>query len=307
MSNLRLGWIGLGIMGRPMAGNLLRAGFPVTAFNRTKSRMDGLMRAGATAAASPRAVAEASDVVVVMVADTPDVEQVLFGREGVAEGARSGQIVIDMSTISPEATRQFAARLGELGVGMLDAPVSGGETGAMAATLSIMIGGERSDFDRCRSVFAALGKQITYFGASGSGQAAKLCNQVMVLGNLLATCEGILLGVASGLDPKLLIEALSSGAAGSWQLANLGPKIVERDFAPGFLASLARKDLRLVLEAAERLRLSLPGTALVQQLLSAVAAAEGETPGTQALVKALERLSGRELRASVKKGPDPGE
>ncbi len=298
MSRPCVGWIGLGIMGRPMAENLLRAGFPVVAFNRTPARVDALVRAGAQPAASPQAVAEAAELVVVMVSDTADVEEVLFGPSGVAAGTQPGQVVMDMSTISPTATRAFAARLRALGVGLVDAPVSGGERGAVAATLSIMVGGEKADFERCRPILATLGRQITYLGSSGSGQAAKLCNQVMVLGNLLATCEGLRLGVASGLDPRSLLEALGGGAAASWQLENLGPKVIDRDFAPGFLVSLARKDLRLVLEAAEALCLPLPGSALVQQLFSAVAAADGEKLGTQALVTALERLgaqAGRKL------------
>lgn len=292
---LRAGWIGLGIMGGPMAANLLRAGFRVTVFNRTRSRTDPLRAAGAAVADAPRDVASVSDVVFVSVSDTPDVEEVLFGPSGVAEGARAGTIVVDTSTISPEATRSFARRLAERGVTLVDAPVSGGERGAADGTLSIMAGGEEAALARCRPLLAALGKRITHLGPSGSGQAAKLANQVLVLGNLLAACEGLLLGAASGLDLERLIEALGGGAAASWQLAELGPKIVRRDFAPGFPIGLARKDLRLVHEAARGLDLALPGAALAEQLLSAAAAAGAERSGTQALVTALERLSGRRV------------
>ena len=287
----RVGWIGFGIMGRPMTENLLRAGFAVTGYNRTASRLERFAGAGGRVADDPRAVAEASDVVVTMVSDTPDVEQVLFGSGGVVEGCRGGQVVVDMSTISPRATREFARRLRERGVEHLDAPVSGGESGAIAATLSIMVGGEAVAFERCRPIFAALGKKITHLGPGGAGQATKLVNQVAGLGTLLAVCEAIRLAQAFGLDGSKMIEAVGGGAAASWQLANLGPKILDRDFAPGFPVRLARKDLRLVLESAGELRLPLPGITLVERLFAALADAGGDEDGTQALVKALDRLS----------------
>ena len=204
---------------------------------------------------------------------------------------RAGSALVDMSTISPKATRQFARRLGERGVDYLDAPVSGGESGAIAATLSIMVGGEAAAFECCRPLFDALGTRVTHVGPVGSGQSTKLVNQVAVLGNLLATCEAIRLGGAAGLDLDRVIDAVGAGAGGSWQLTNLGPKIVERNFAPGFPVRLARKDLRLILEAAEDLCLPLPGVALVQQLFSALAALGGENDGTQALIEVFDRLA----------------
>lgn len=289
----RVGWVGLGIMGRPMAENLLRAGFVVTAFNRSAARREAFARVGGRTAASPQEVARASDVVVTMVSDTRDVEEVLFGARGVADGLGPGAIVIDMSTISPRATRTFAERLRALGAEFLDAPVSGGESGAIAAKLSIMVGGEAAAFERCRQIFTVLGQRITHLGPSGSGQWTKLVNQVAVLGTLLAVCEAVRFTQASGLDATRVLEAVGAGAAASWQLSNLAPKILARDFAPGFPVRLARKDLRLVLEAAEELRLPLPGIALVQQLFTALASAGGEEDGTQALVKALEHLAGR--------------
>jgi 3-hydroxyisobutyrate dehydrogenase len=292
-SLLRVGWIGLGIMGRPMAKNVLRAGFPVVAYNRSAARREAFVASGGRIVASPRDVAALSDVVVTMVSDTPDVEEVVFGANGAAEGMRAGSVLVDMSTISPKATREFARRLGERGVDYLDAPVSGGESGAISATLSIMVGGEAAVFERCRPLFDALGKRMTHVGPVGSGQSTKLVNQIAVLGNLLATCEAIRLGGAAGLDLGRVIDAVGAGAGASWQLANLGPKIVERDFAPGFPVRLARKDLRLILEAAEDLCLPLPGVALVQQLFSAIAALGGDDDGTQALIRVYDRLANK--------------
>jgi 3-hydroxyisobutyrate dehydrogenase len=288
---VRVGWIGLGIMGRPMAENLLRASFPVVAYNRSAARLEAFVASGGRAAGSPREVAGLSDVVVTMVSDTADVEEVVFGANGAAAGIHAGSVVVDMSTISPRATREFARRLRERDVDYLDAPVSGGESGAIAATLSIMVGGEAAVFERCRPLFDALGKRVTHVGSVGSGQSTKLVNQVAVLGNLLATCEAIRLGAEAGLDLRKVIEAVGAGAGASWQLTNLGPKIIERDFAPGFPVRLARKDLRLILETAEDFCLPLPGVALVQQLFSAVAAIGWGDGGTQALIEVFDRLA----------------
>ncbi len=284
----RVGWIGLGIMGKPMASNLSRAGFEVIAYNRSASRLEAWSDAGGQTASSPREAAAGADVLVTMVSDTADVESVLFGEAGAAESLRSGCITIDMSTISPSATRGLAGRLRERGIDHLDAPVSGGESGAIAATLSIMVGGDPGAFDRSRGLFEVLGKRVTFMGPSGSGQATKLVNQVAVLGNLAATCEALRLGRAAGLDLPRAVDAVGGGAGASWQLANLGPKMIVGDFAPGFPVRLARKDLRLILETARELRVSLPLVALVEQLFSALAASGGTEDGTQALVRVLE-------------------
>ena len=287
----RIGWIGFGIMGRPMSENLLRAGFTVTGWNRTPSRLAAFAQAGGRIVESPAAVAAASDVVFTMVSDTADVAEVLFGERGVFESSRAGQVVVDMSTISPRATRDFAAKLRSRDVEFLDAPVSGGESGAVAATLSIMVGGDPAAFDRCRPMFAALGKRTTRLGPNGAGQATKLVNQVAVLGTLLAVCEALRVAAASGLDVPTVIDAVGGGAGASWQLAQLGPKIVARDFAPGFPVRLARKDLRLVLEAADELHVPLPLTELVRALFEELGAVGGDEDGTQALFKILERRS----------------
>jgi len=291
----RVGFIGLGIMGRPMAINLLKAGYPLTVWNRTRSKMEELIALGAYGANSPKEVAERSDVVITMVTDSPDVEEVILGPDGVIHGARPGLIVIDMSTISPAVTRRIASELAKKGVKMLDAPVSGGEKGAKEATLSIMVGGPRDAFEECLPIFEALGKKIVYMGPSGSGQTAKLCNQVICALNIQAVCEGLMLGAKAGLDLKKLLEAVSAGAASSWMLVNLGPKMIERDFKPGFKIRHQQKDLRLALELAAELKMPLPGTALVHQLLRIVEAEGLGEEGTQAAIIAMEKISGTKI------------
>lgn len=291
----RIGFIGLGVMGKPMAINLLKAGFPLTVWNRTRSKMDELIAMGAHGASSPKEVAEKSDVVITMVTDSPDVEEVILGPNGVIYGARPGLIVIDMSTISPKVTRRISEELAKRGVKMLDAPVSGGERGAREATLSIMVGGSKEVFEECLPIFEALGKKITYMGPCGMGQTAKLCNQVICALNIQAVCEGLMLAARARLDLRKFLEAVSAGAASSWMLINLGPKMIERDFKPGFRIKHQQKDLRLALELAAELNLPLPGTSLVQQLLRIVEAEGLGEEGTQAAIIAMEKMAGRRL------------
>lgn len=295
----KIGFVGLGIMGRPMVKNLVQAGFDVTVWNRSRPGLDECVAAGATEADGPSAVAAACDIFISMVTDSPDVESVILGepgREGAFEGLAAGSLVIDMSTISPAVTRQIAARLSEKGVAMLDAPVSGGDSGAIAGTLSIMVGGEEADVERARPAFEAMGKTITHVGPVGAGQTVKLCNQVAVAGTLLSVCEALVLAQASGVDPARMLDAVSAGAAGSWQMSNLGPKIVDRDFAPGFMVDLLQKDLRLAIEAAAAADQAMFGTGVAAQLFRAVQAAGGGSDGTQALVRVMETLSGTEVR-----------
>ena len=287
----RIGFVGLGIMGGPMARNVLKAGFPLTVWNRTTSKMKPLTDEGAEAGISAADVASKSDITITIVSDTPDVEEVILGSSGVLEGAERGSVVVDMSTISPSVTRKLAKTCADKGVEMLDAPVSGGDRGAIAGTLSIMVGGSRGAFERVKPVFDVMGKTVTYCGPSGSGQATKLCNQVIGAINLLAMCEGLVLAKKQGLDPATLLQAVSAGAAGSWMLSNLAPRIVAGDLAPGFMVKLQQKDLRLVMEAANEVSVSLPGTALVHQLFNAVQAAGGGELGTQALITAVEKLA----------------
>lgn len=287
----RLAFIGLGIMGRPMAGHLLDAGYPLTVFTRTKDKAESLLGRGAEWADSPADAARDADVVFLCLPDTPDVERVLLGDRGVALASRRGQVVVDHSTIAPLATRRIAETLATLGINLLDAPVSGGDVGARNSTLSIMVGGEPSAFERVLPLLHHLGKTITHCGASGNGQLTKLVNQILVSGTLLSVCEAMSFAAKAGLDPAKTIEAVSSGAAKSWQLEQLGPKMVAGDFRPGFMVDLMQKDLRLVLEFAASSRTSVPATSLVHQLFNAVQAWGGGRDGTQSLYTVLERLA----------------
>lgn len=299
-TGLRVGFVGLGIMGAPMLRNLLRAGFEVVAWNRSPGRLVTAVADGASRGASPADVAARSDIVITCVTASADVETVMLGVGGVAEGVRPDSVVIDMSTIAPEVTRRVGAALEAQGASLLDAPVSGGEQGAIAGTLSIMVGGSAEALERARPVLEAMGRTITHCGPSGAGQTVKLCNQIAVVLNNLAMAEALVFCSKSGVDPSVMLAAITQGAAGSWQLSNLGPRVVARDFAPGFKVALQQKDLRLALEAAHQLQLPLPGTALVHQLFAAVEAAHGGEIGTQALVRALEALSGVEVGAATR-------
>ena len=288
----RIGFIGLGIMGRPMARNLLAAGYPLTVWNRSRPGIDELVGQGAAEGAGPKDVAERSDVVITMVSDSPDVEGVALGPGGIIESGRAGLAHVDMSTISPAVTRRIAARLREAGVEMLDAPVSGGEPGAINATLSIMVGGPEATFERCRPIFEAMGRTIVHCGPSGSGQTVKLCNQIAGAVNNLAMCEALLFAAGMGVDPRKMLEAVSAGAATSWAIQNLAPKVLARDFRPGFKVAHQQKDLRLALEAADEQHLPLPGVALAHQLFAALEAEGLGGEGVQALAKTLEKLAG---------------
>ena len=230
-----------------------------------------------------------TQVIITIVSDTHDVEEVVFGKDGVFEGIRSGKIVIDMSTISPSATKVISEKLLEKDVEMLDAPVSGGDTGAINGTLAIMVGGKENVLENCRPLFEVLGKTITHCGSNGMGQVVKLCNQILVSVTNMAVSEAVLFAERSGVDPKIMIEATKGGAAGSWQLANLAPKMVEEDYAPGFMIDLQQKDLKLVLESASQMNLPLPALSLVHQLyIGNQSKGEGDE-GTQALYKSIEQ------------------
>ena len=291
----RIGFIGLGIMGRGMAANILKAGFPLTVWNRTPERTEALAAAGSAVAATPAALAAASDIVITCVSDTPDVQAVILGEDGVLRGAQSGSLVIDMSTISPAVTQEIAAALSARGVAMLDAPVSGGSEGAARGTLSIMVGGAVEALERAMPVLQTMGQRITHVGSTGAGQTVKLVNQVIVVGNCLAMAEGLMLAQAGGVDLEKALEAVSGGAAGSWMLSNRGPQILARDWRPGFTIDLQQKDLRLVLEAADAVGTPVPGTALVFQLYRTLEARGLGGDGNHALIKALEALAGFEV------------
>ncbi|MFA7468919.1 MAG: NAD(P)-dependent oxidoreductase, partial [Desulfotomaculaceae bacterium] len=275
--------------------NLMKANFEVVAYNRTAAKAEALAKEGARAAKSPRELAAECPVVITIVSDTPDVEAVILGKNGVIEGIKPGSVVIDMSTVSPKATRDIATRLKEKGVDMLDAPVSGGDVGAIKGTLSIMVGGKQDVFERCRPVLEAMGNNIVHVGDNGMGQTTKLMNQILVVGNLNATVEALVFAQKAGVDLESAINAVKGGAAGSWQLANLGPRITKRDFAPGFMVDLLQKDLRLVTETAAEMKLPLPVTSYLNQLFYSLQDSGEGASGTQVLVKALERISGVEV------------
>jgi 3-hydroxyisobutyrate dehydrogenase len=292
----KIGFIGLGIMGNPMAKNLLKAGYTLTIWNRTASKMIELVRLGAKAANSPKEVAEKSEVVITMVVDSSDVEEVLLGSLGVLEGAKPGLIVIDMSSISPIVSRRLAKALAEKNVKMLDAPVSGGEIGAREATLSIMVGGPKDVYEECLPILQTLGKQITYMGDSGAGQATKLCNQIICALHIQAVCEGLMLGAKLNLDLERLLQVLNAGYASSRILSDLGPKIMNRDFRPGFKMRHQLKDLKNAMEIAGILNLPLPCTSLVYQMFRSVEAMGCGEDGTQAAILVMERLAEQKLR-----------
>jgi len=298
MPKPRLGFIGLGIMGRPMVRNLLKAGYDVAVWNRSEPGITASVEAGAKRGTSPADVAAKVEVVLSCVTDSPDVRKVYLGEHGVIESARQGLVAIDHSTISPAVTREVAAALAAKGVTMLDAPVSGGEIGAIKGTLSIMVGGSEETFIACRPILEAMGKRITYIGGNGLGQVVKLCNQIVGALNNLAMCEGLMLAAKAGASLEKTVEAISGGAANSWAMENLAPKVLKRDFAPGFMVRLQQKDLRLVLESARELKISLPGTALVNQLFQSIEARGLGDEGIQALAKSLEMLSNVEARGS---------
>lgn len=293
--NEKIGFIGLGIMGRGMVQNLLNAGFVVTIWNRSAERMTPLIEAGALAGASPADVAAKSDITLLCVSDTPDVEAVILGEDGVLFGANAGSLVVDHSTISPTATQTIAARLAEKGVHMLDAPISGGSEGAAKGTLSIMVGGEAAQFARALPIFEAMGKTITHVGPTGAGQTVKLVNQILVVVTMLGVSEALLFAQAGGLDLEKTLTAVSGGAAGSWSLSNRGPQMIQRDWRPGFTIDLQQKDLRLVLEAADQFGVPALGTSLIFQLYRTLQQQGLGSDGNHALLKALEHLAGFEV------------
>jgi len=305
---LELGFIGLGIMGAPMAARLLRAGYPLRVHSRTRRKAEALLHAGAEWRDDPAAAAADCDVLFTIVSDTPDVESVLFGPRG-AEGAlRKDAIVVDMSTISPAATRGFAERLAQRGVALLDAPVTGGDVGARDGTLTIMVGGQEEAFERVRPALETMGKKIVHVGPSGAGQSLKACNQVLCAVGLIGVCEALTLARRNGLDLQLAIETLAGGAGGSWTWQNLGSRIVAGDLKPAFMVSLMQKDLRIVQQTAQEHRVSLPGTALAQQLLRAVEALpDGGALGTQAMICAIERLAGEDGAVATRSDPTRSE
>lgn len=290
----RIGFIGLGIMGRPMALNLKRAGLELAVYARRQGSMEPLEEVGAVSCTSPAEVARRSDICFTMVSDTPDVEQVILGPGGIVEGASPGSVVVDMSTVSPGSTRTIAGRLERRGIAMLDAPVSGGEQGAIDGTLSIMVGGEPDTFERVRPIFEVLGRNVVHVGPSGAGQVCKSCNQIVVGATIAGVAEAILFARTSGVDPARVREALLGGFAASRILEVHGQRMIDENFAPGFKARLHQKDMRIVAEAAHALGLALPGAAAVAQYLNALVGRGLGEEDSAAIYKVLRAMSDAE-------------
>ncbi len=290
---MKIGFIGLGVMGRPMAGHLIDAGHELF-LHRVKEVSQHLVDKGGVALDSPKAVAEASEIVILMLPDTPDVQQVLFGPQGVADGLAPGKLVIDMSSISPVATKEFAERIKSLGCDYVDAPVSGGEVGAKNAALTIMAGGTAEAFERAQPLFAKMGKNITLVGENGDGQTAKVANQIIVALTIEAVAEALLFAKSAGADPAKVREALMGGFASSRILELHGERMVKRTFDPGFRIRLHRKDLALASEAARALNIALPNAAATQQLMNAAIARGDGDMDHSALIRTLEALAGKD-------------
>jgi 3-hydroxyisobutyrate dehydrogenase len=290
MVKKRVGFIGTGIMGRPMARNLLNAGYPLTVHNRTESKARELLSQGAVWAATPSDVAANSDVVITCVTDTPDVRAVLLGQSGVIEKVRPGLICVDMSTISPSTTIEMGDILQAKGVTLVDAPISGGEIGAIESKLSIMMGGPKEAVEEIRPIMEVMGRTVTYCGPLGAGQMTKLANQIMVIHTIMSIAEGLAFAEKAGLDLETTLKVTSAGAAGSHSLKALGPKIIAGDLKPAFMVDLQQKDLRLVLEYAEQLKQPLPGVALAKQLLAVLQARDRGKDGTHALIDVIRQL-----------------
>lgn len=290
----KIGFIGLGIMGTPMAANLIQGGHDLTVQTRSKVPQS-LLDAGARAAANATEVARASDIIILMVPDTPDVEAVLFGENGVAAGLSKGKIVIDMSSISPVATKEFAARINALGCEYLDAPVSGGEVGAKAGSLTIMVGGQQAAFDTVKPLFELMGKNVTLVGGNGDGQTTKVANQIIVALTIEAVGEALVLAAKAGADPAKVRQALMGGFASSRILEVHGERMIKRSFEPGFRIALHQKDLNLALSTARQLGVSLPSTALAQELFNACTAHDGAAWDHSGMVRALETMANFEI------------
>jgi 3-hydroxyisobutyrate dehydrogenase len=288
----RIGWIGTGVMGTSMCGHLIDAGFAATVFTRTRARAASLLDRGAVWAESPRQVAEASDVIFTMVGFPADVREVILGDAGVLAGARPGTVIVDMTTSEPSLAVDIADRARARGVHSVDAPVSGGDVGAREARLSIMIGGDGEVVEALAPCWRAMGKTIVHQGGPGAGQHTKMVNQVLIATNMIGVCEALLYGYKAGLDLDTVLRSVASGAAGSWSLSNLGPRIIAGNFDPGFFVAHFIKDMQIALEESRRMGLSMPGLALAQQLYLALAAQGHGRAGTHALALALASLSG---------------
>ncbi len=295
-SKTKIGWIGTGVMGSSMCMHLVKKGYKLTIYNRTKRKAKALLDAGAEWAKSPREVAGQSDVVFTIVGFPKDVREVYFGKDGIFEGSDKGKILVDMTTTEPSLAEEIYKEAKKAGASSVDAPVSGGDIGAQSGALSIMVGGDKDTVASVMPLFKLMGKNIVHQGGAGKGQHAKMCNQIMVTGLMIGMCETLLYGYKAGLDLNTMLSSISKGAAACWMLDNLAPRMLKRDFRPGFYVEHYIKDLGIALEEAKRMNLSLPGLALVNQLYVATQAEGYGRKGTQALLLALEALSGVKRR-----------
>lgn len=287
----RVGWIGTGVMGQSMCRHLMTKGYAATVYNRSKDKAKGLLDAGAGWADTPKAVAERSDVVFAIVGFPPDVREVFLGSQGALAGSKSGNVLVDMTTSEPSLAREIYEAAKAKGVSSVDAPVSGGDVGAKNAALSIMIGGDADMVEALKPLFECMGKTIVHQGPAGAGQHTKMVNQVLIASNMIGVCEALLYAYKAGLDVPTVLQSVGGGAAGSWSLNNLGPRILKRDFEPGFFVEHFIKDMKIALDESERMHIALPGLAMAKQLYEAVRAQGYGRKGTQALMLALEHLS----------------
>jgi 3-hydroxyisobutyrate dehydrogenase len=292
----RVGWIGTGVMGAHMVGHLMQAGYAATIFTRSKSKAEALVSAGATWADSPKAVAERSDVIFSIVGFPSDVREVMIGPQGALAGCKAGNILVDMTTSEPSLAREIYDAAKAKGVHSVDAPVSGGDIGAKNATLSIMVGGDKEVVEALQPLFSAMGKTIVHQGGPGAGQHTKMVNQILIASNMIGVCEALLYGYKAGLDLETVLKSVGPGAAGSWSLNNLGPRMMQNNFDPGFFVEHFIKDMGIALAEARRMNLSLPGLALANQLYLSVQAKGWGKNGTHALMLALAEMSGFDWR-----------
>ena len=291
----KIGFIGLGIMGRPMAKNLIEAGYELVLYTRTKEKAEELAGDSATVAGSPKEVAESADVVITMLPDSPDVEEVVAGEDGVLEGIKEGALIVDMSTISPVVARNLAEKARKGGASMLDAPVSGGDIGARDGTLSIMVGGSGEDFERARPLFEVMGKTVTHVGEAGAGQVVKACNQIVVGLTIEAVSEALVLGSKAGVEPSKILDVLSGGLAGNKVMEVKRDKFLQHSFDPGFRVELHHKDLGIALAAGREYGVSLPVTAIVDQMLQALKAKGRGDRDHSAILTLIEDLAQHEI------------
>lgn len=288
---VRIGWIGAGVMGAPMAGRLIDAGYDLTIYNRTMSKAEPLFAKGAARAESPQEVIRQAGIVFTLVGFPADVEEVYFSEKGIISGLSPDKALVDMTTTKPALALKIYRAAKEHGAHAIDAPVSGGDVGARTGSLSVMTGGDRETLDLIMPLLEILGKNIVYHGKAGSGQHAKMCNQIIISGTMIGVCESMLYAYRAGLDPDTILTSVARGAAGCWTLDNLAPRIIKRDFEPGFYVDHFVKDMEIALDEARRMNLSLPGLALVHQLYCALKAQGHGDRGTHALMLALEKLS----------------